>query len=72
MPVTPLSASLLVVALIVGIHVAGLHAAKRFQVLITGTQLALVTSFIVAGLSFASPVPIDMGWDEVGRGGGVG
>lgn len=71
-PVTPLSASLLVVALIVGIHVAGLHAAKRFQVLITGTQLALVTSFIVAGLSFASPVPIDMGWDEVGRGGGVG
>ncbi|MFN8718448.1 MAG: APC family permease [Gemmatimonadaceae bacterium] len=71
-PVTPLSASLLVVALIVGIHLAGLHAAKRFQVLITGTQLALVTSFIVAGLTFASPVPIDMGWDEVGRGGAWG
>lgn len=61
-PVSPGAASLVVVALVVGVHLAGLHAAKRFQLFITGTQLVLVTAFIVAGLSFSTPVPLDMGW----------
>lgn len=60
-PVSPQIASLLVVAVVVGVHLAGLHAAKRFQVLITTTQLCLVAAFIVAGLAFATPVPIAMG-----------
>lgn len=69
-PLPPLASSLVVLAVVVGVHVAGLHAARRFQLLITGTQLVLIGGFIVAGLRFAPPVPIALGpgapaWREV-------
>ena len=54
--VPPLVASLLVLAVVGLVHLADLHTAKRFQLLITGTQLLLIGAFIMAGLSRA-PVP---------------
>ena len=62
-PVSPRAASLAMLAFVVAVHLAGLHAAKRFQVAITSTQLVLVAAFIVTGLAYASPVPLDMGLD---------
>lgn len=61
-PVRPQIASLAMLAVVVGVHLAGLHAAKRFQVAITSTQLLLVSAFIVAGLLYATPVALPMGW----------
>jgi APA family basic amino acid/polyamine antiporter len=60
-PVDPRLASLGMLAFVVAVHLAGLHAAKRFQITITATQLCLVAAFVVAGLTFARPVPLDMG-----------
>jgi basic amino acid/polyamine antiporter, APA family len=60
-PVDPRLSSLAMLAFVVAVHLAGLHAAKRFQIAITATQLFLVAAFIVAGVTFASPVPLDMG-----------
>ncbi|MCZ8204957.1 amino acid permease [Gemmatimonas sp.] len=60
-PVDPRLASLGMLAFVVAVHLAGLHAAKRFQIAITATQLCLVAAFVVAGLTFARPVPLDMG-----------
>jgi basic amino acid/polyamine antiporter, APA family len=60
-PVDPRLSSLAMLAFVVVVHLAGLHAAKRFQIAITATQLFLVAAFIVAGVTFASPVPLDMG-----------
>lgn len=60
-PVSPRAASLAMLAVVVTVHLAGLHVAKRFQVAITATQLCLVAAFIVAGLRYASPVPLEMG-----------
>ena len=62
-PLPPLAASLIVLGVVALVHLAGLHAAKRFQVLITGTQLLLIGAFIAAGLRFAPAVPISMGLD---------
>lgn len=61
MPVDPRLASLGMLAFVVAVHLAGLHTAKRFQIGITATQLCLVAAFVVAGLTFARPVPLDMG-----------
>jgi APA family basic amino acid/polyamine antiporter len=60
-PVDPRLSSLAMLGFVVVIHLAGLHAAKRFQVAITATQLLLVTAFIGAGLTFGTPVPLEMG-----------
>lgn len=60
-PVSPRAASLAMLAFVVAVHLAGLHLAKRFQVAITATQLLLVAAFIVAGVQYGSPVPLDMG-----------
>lgn len=60
-PVTPRLSSLAMLAFVVAVHLAGLHAAKRFQIAITATQLLLVTAFIVAGITYGAPVPLDMG-----------
>ena len=49
-------------------HLAGLHAAKRFQVMITATQLVLIAAFIVAGLNFS---PAVFGYHEVWHAFGV-
>lgn len=60
-PVDARLASLAMLAVVVLIHLAGLHVAKRFQIAITATQLCLVAAFIVAGVTYAPPVPIDSG-----------
>lgn len=60
-PVSPRAASLAILAFVVAVHLAGLQAAKRFQVAITATQLCLVAAFIVAGVAYATPVPLEMG-----------
>jgi len=59
----PLVASLVVVAVVATVHLAGLHTAKRFQVLITSTQLVLIAAFIVAGLRFTPAVPVRLALD---------
>ncbi|WP_439643272.1 APC family permease [Gemmatimonas sp.] len=61
-PVNPQVASLAMLVVVVGVHLAGLKAAKRFQVAITSTQLLLVSAFIVAGMLYATPVSLPMGW----------
>lgn len=60
-PIDPRLSSLAMLAFVVAVHLAGLHAAKRFQIAITATQLFLVAAFIVAGVTFGSPVPLEMG-----------
>lgn len=49
-PMPPLAASLVVLGVVAVVHLAGLHAAKRFQVLITVTQFVLIALFITAGM----------------------
>lgn len=61
--VPPLVPSCAVIALVGAIHWAGLHTARRFQLLITGTQCVLVVAFIVAGLRFAPAVPLSFALD---------
>jgi APA family basic amino acid/polyamine antiporter len=63
-PVEARVASLAMLAVVVAVHLADLHLAKRFQVAITATQLCLVAAFIVAGVTFARPVPLDMGFGQ--------
>ena len=53
----------MVVAVVATVHLAGLHTAKRFQVLITSTQLVLIAAFIVAGLRFTPAVPVRLALD---------
>lgn len=65
-PVNARVASLAMLGVVVAVHLAGLHVAKRFQVAITATQLCLVAAFIGAGVTFGTPVPLDMGV-EAGR-----
>lgn len=62
-PVPPLASSLLVLAVVAVVHLAGLHAAKRFHLLVTGAQLVLIAAFIVAGLRFAPAQPLALGLD---------
>ncbi len=62
-PLPSLAASLLVVGLVAVVHLAGLHAAKRFQVAITTTQLVLILAFIAAALRFRNPVSTSMSLD---------
>jgi APA family basic amino acid/polyamine antiporter len=59
----PLAASVVVLGVVALVHLAGLHAAKRFQVTITLTQVVLILAFIAAGLRHAPAVPLDMGLD---------
>ncbi|HNV74811.1 MAG TPA: amino acid permease [Gemmatimonadaceae bacterium] len=62
-PIPPLAASLVVLGVVAVVHLAGLHAAKRFQLLITGTQFILIAAFITAGLRHAPAAPLHMGLD---------
>ncbi len=60
-PVPPLVASLVVLGVVALVHLAGLHAAKRFQVLITVVQFVLIGAFIAAGLRHQPAAPLAMG-----------
>ncbi len=62
-PLPPLVASLIIVGVVAGVHLTGLHVATRFQLLITGTQLALIAAFVAAGLHFSPAVPLSLGLD---------
>lgn len=69
-PIPPLLSALLVLALVGVVHLADLHAAKRFQVMITGSQLLLIGAFIVAGLTANTVAPPPMAaatpaWREI-------
>jgi basic amino acid/polyamine antiporter, APA family len=63
-PVDPQIAAFVMLLVVVVVHLAGLHAAKRFQVAITATQLLLVAAFIVAGVMYAPAVTLPMGWND--------
>ncbi len=63
-PVDARMASLAMLGVVVAVHLAGLHVAKRFQVAITATQLCLVVAFVVAGVTYGRPVPLESGFGD--------
>ena len=63
-PLPPFALGLGALGIVALIHLADLHAAKRFQVLVTSIQLVLIVGFIVAGATFHPPVPITFRLDD--------
>ncbi len=68
-PIPPFALALMALGIVAVIHLADLHAAKRFQVAITTVQLLLIISFIVAGIRFepAQPLSLSLGAGALGE-----
>ncbi|MEO7965331.1 MAG: amino acid permease [Gemmatimonadaceae bacterium] len=57
-PLPPFALALTALGIVALVHLADLHAAKRFQVSVTAVQLTLIVAFIIAGVRFQPAVPI--------------
>jgi APA family basic amino acid/polyamine antiporter len=68
-PIPPFALALMALGIVAVIHLADLHAAKRFQVAITTVQLLLIISFFVAGIRFepAQPLSLSLGAGALGE-----
>jgi len=54
-PVPPLISSLILLTIVGAVQASELKLARRFQVVLTGVELLLITSFILAGLLYRTP-----------------
>lgn len=58
LPLPPLVGSMLVLMVVATVHATDLHVARRFHVVLTTVELALIAGFIVAGLAYRTPEPL--------------